>query len=272
MSKKIRVQDVGDGQIAIGGVLNEQQQAALHSRAPTAEDILNSMNELNEEIEESYGNLEEATETKTMPEVNVPKPSRKRRGGKKFDAKNRVATPKKKEKKSMNLDQELDDLNSRFESMKSETDSTVEGAEDTTTTTDTVPGGDMRTQILDLLKNTPNAPTEQNILQWKAKYGNNGVHVMALGEGDVYIFTHLKRGQWKKIQDTMAKLQEAGGNKDIEDELKEKVIQYCTLWPQLSLEFFYNSRAGVCDSLYQVILLNSYFLSPQQAMMLTTQL
>jgi hypothetical protein len=95
---------------------------------------------------------------------------------------------------------------------------------------------------------------------------------MAFGEGDVYIFTHLKRGQWKKIQELMQKAQ-AQGQIDVEDMLKEKTVIYCTLWPTpLPIEFFYNSKAGVVDSLYQVILLNSYFLSPQQAMMLTTQL
>ena len=94
---------------------------------------------------------------------------------------------------------------------------------------------------------------------------------MALSEDDIYIFTHLKRGQWQKIQEIIAKAAEVG-NADAEDKLKEKVIQHCVLWPSLTLEFFYNSKAGVIDSLYQVILLNSFFLTPQQAMLLTTQL
>ncbi len=133
-------------------------------------------------------------------------------------------------------------------------------------------GMDMRSQILELLQNAEDAPTDAQINNWKAQHGPNAVHVMALGEGDVYIFTHLKRGQWKKIQEMMTKLQETGGNPDIEDSMKEKVIQHCMLWPKLPVEFYYNSRAGVVDSIYQVILLNSYFLSPQQAMLLTTQL
>ena len=130
----------------------------------------------------------------------------------------------------------------------------------------------MREQIMELLKNTPGAPSAVQIAKWKAQYGEKGVHVMAFGEGDVYIFTHLKRGQWKKIQELMQKAQQQG-QIDVEDMLKEKTVTYCTLWPSpLPIEFFYNSKAGVVDSLYQVILLNSYFLSPQQAMMLTTQL
>ena len=105
------------------------------------------------------------------------------------------------------------------------------------------------------------------------KHGNNSIYAIGMGEGDIYVFTHLKRGQWKKIQEIMGKMQAADESFDAEDEMKKKVVQYCTLWPApLPLEFFYNSRAGVLDAIYQSFLLNSYFLSPQQTMMLTTQL
>ena len=164
------------------------------------------------------------------------------------------------QEKTMDFDQELDQLNEQIDEA-----SPVEAD-------DFAAAGDMRSQILELLKNSPDAPNEAQINKWKQQYGSNSVHLMALGEGDVYIFTHLKRGQWKKIQEMMTKIQESGGNTDMEDSLKEKVIQHCMLWPSLPVEFYYNSRAGVVDSIYQVILLNSYFLSPQQAMLLTTQL
>ena len=62
--------------------------------------------------------------------------------------------------------------------------------------------------------------------------------------------------------------------RDPEELLREKVIQMTVKWPRgiSSPEFLYNSRAGVVPTLYQTILLHSYFLSPQQAMMLTAQL
>ena len=163
----------------------------------------------------------------------------------------------------MDFDQELEAAANELDARATSADADaaeVEGA-------DTMKG-----QIMELLSNTPGAPNLATIERWKAQLGKNAVHVMAFGEGDVYIFTHLKRGQWKKIQEMMAKIQEGGASPDVEDQLKEKVISYCCLWPKLGVEFFYNSRAGVADSLYQVILLNSYFLSPQQAMLLTTQL
>jgi len=129
----------------------------------------------------------------------------------------------------------------------------------------------MRDQILQLLRDAPDAPSEAQIQAWKKQYGKNAIHVMGLGEGDVYVFTHLKRAQWKKIEELMAKVQQSG-SKNVEDELREKVVQHCVIWPKLGVEFFYNSRAGIVDDLYQVILLNSYFLTQQQAMLLTTQL
>jgi hypothetical protein len=173
-----------------------------------------------------------------------------------------AAAAKKQELKegtTMSLDDELDSLNDELDS-KDEVVAVEQQAQT------------MQEQILELLRLTPNAPDETQINLWKRKHGNNAVHVMGLGEGDVYVFTHLKRGQWKKIQELMAKAQQSN-NTDVEDALKERVLTHCVLWPSsLGTEFFYNSRAGVVDSLYQVILLNSYFLSPQQAMLLTTQL
>lgn len=253
--EKVKINSTGDGKIAVGGVLNDSQREALGTITPSADDILNNMEEYNQELEESYGSPEDVDPPK-VPKTRVPKASGKRRRSKEINKENR----KKKEKK-MDLDKELESMEAKMNSSAEEN-----------VTEDTGAPLDMKGQILELLKDSPDAPTEQQIAQWKATYGRNAVHVMALGEGDVYIFTHLKRGQWKKIQEMMSKIQESGQGKDIEDELKEKVLQHCCLWPKLSVEFFYNSRAGVADSLYQVVLLNSYFLSPQQAMLLTTQL
>ena len=58
----------------------------------------------------------------------------------------------------------------------------------------------MHSQILEILTNTPGAPGQPQIDAWKRQYGANAVHCIAFGEGDVYIFTHLKRGQWQQIQ------------------------------------------------------------------------
>ena len=237
----------------------------LQNASPTADDILNNLSSFNEEIIDLGA-------TARLPEENLPTsvrpPKRKKTKNQKVAtnqsrAEQKIAAAAKKQAEregtTMSLDDELD-------SLSSELDSRVQVAELEQQ------GQTMQEQIIELLRSTPGAPDETQIGLWKRKYGNNSVHVMGLGEGDVYVFTHLKRGQWKKIQELMAKAQQSG-SQDVEDQLKERVLTHCVLWPaQLGTEFFYNSRAGVVDSLYQVILLNSYFLSPQQAMLLTTQL
>ena len=240
----------------------------LQEASPTAEDILNNIDSFNEEIEDIGGNS-----TNKLPETgSVPtsvRPSRKKKAKAKAQTKRQSRAQQKiaaaakaqeqREGTTMSLDDELDSLGSELDSRAQ-----VAAGEQQAQT--------MQEQIIDLLNSTQGAPDETQINLWKRKYGKNGVHVMGLGEGDVYVFTHLKRGQWKKIQELMAKAQESG-SRDVEDQLKERVLTHCVLWPNsLGTEFFYNSRAGVVDSLYQVILLNSYFLSPQQAMLLTTQL
>ena len=132
---------------------------------------------------------------------------------------------------------------------------------------------EMKDQILQILKSLENAPSEEMINAWKEKYGKSGVHVMAFGEDDVYIYHHLTRGEWRKIKEIMNKLKETSDDAElIEEKLKEKVVLYCVLFPSVSEEWLENCKAGVLDSLYQMILLNSGFLTPQQAMLLTTQL
>jgi len=132
---------------------------------------------------------------------------------------------------------------------------------------------EMKDQILQILKNLENAPSEEMINAWKEKYGKSGVHVMAFGEDDVYIYHHLTRGEWRKIKEIMNKLKESSDDAElIEEKLKEKVVLYCVLFPSVNEQWLDNCKAGVLDSLYQMILLNSGFLTPQQAMLLTTQL
>ena len=259
----VSAKKVGNKQVALGGDLNIDQIKALDSISISADEVFENLDSLNEEIVDSGYDVE--SKGMKLPVSEAPKASgavkKKTRKKRNTSAMRQQIPPERKPKgASLDLDQELD-------AASQELDTREQGGEGFEGGADI-----MKDQIMELLSNTPNAPTMQTIEAWKGQLGKNAVHVMAFGEGDVYIFTHLKRGQWKKIQDLMAKAQEQGAT-DVEDSLKEKVVTYCTLWPKpLPVEFFYNSKAGVVDSLYQVILLNSYFLSPQQAMMLTTQL
>ena len=131
---------------------------------------------------------------------------------------------------------------------------------------------DLKDQILELLEGEENPPSADLIAAWKSTYGKNGIHVMAFGEGDVYVYHHLTRGEWKKIKEIMNKLRESNNPEEVEEKLKEKVVLYCIVWPSVDENWLDYCKAGILDSLYQMILLNSGFLTPQQAMLLTTQL
>ena len=55
--EKVKINSTGDGKIAVGGVLNDSQREALGTITPSADDILNNMEEYNQELEETYDNL-----------------------------------------------------------------------------------------------------------------------------------------------------------------------------------------------------------------------
>jgi hypothetical protein len=132
-----------------------------------------------------------------------------------------------------------------------------------------------RQQIMTLLDGCADAPSANQIAAWKRTHGETGVNAIAFGEGEAYVFTYLRRGVWQKIQSAIQQAVEKNAltNNDPDNELKEKVLQFCVLYPRpLNLEFFYQSRAGTIDTLFEIIMLHSYFLNTQQAMMLTTQL
>lgn len=249
------MQKTSDGKIRYGSELTDQQLAALKRTSPTGTQVLDSLDELNEEILETV----ESSGGK-LPSNSVPRVNRKLSRG----------------QPEMSLDDELDKINRELDikmekqKMQEQTD-----LEEQTNVQENEPQqtDSIKDQVVNLLKSAPNAPSDKQIQAWKVKHGQNSIYALGMGEGDVYVFTHLKRGQWKKIQEIITKMSNADNTFDGTDEMKKKVVQYCTLFPApLPIEFFYNSRAGVLDALYEAILLNSYFLSPQQTMMLTTQL
>ena len=156
--------------------------------------------------------------------------------------------------KDMSLDEELEELDKKAEEVAPEPEIGV-----------------TKNRVMEALAKLKDAPTENHIKKWKQDLGEDGVHVTVFSEKEIYVYRHLSRSQWQKVQEMISKLQTAKTNVS-EDELKEKVVTHCILWPSLTLEWKYNSRAGVLDALYQAIMLQSYFLSPQQVMSLTCEL
>ena len=128
-------------------------------------------------------------------------------------------------------------------------------------------------QVRQMLADHRGAPSAAQIAKWKQTYGEDAIQVLAMGKGDVYVFTYLRRAAFQKIQQAMSKqAQLEGMQKDPEEFMMEQVLKQCVLWPRLQVEFFYNSRSGVVPTLYSTVMLHSYHLTPQQAMVITAQL
>lgn len=122
-------------------------------------------------------------------------------------------------------------------------------------------------QVLQLFHDRKDKPTEAQILEWKDQYGQNNIQVFAGARDQVYVFTNVSGRQWDKIQSLNDKLSEASARK-----VRDAVLKSCILWPKVDDQWIGSAHAGLPDSLFTVIMLNSYFLSPQQAMALTTML
>ena len=273
---------VSDNVVMFGEPIPEKALNALKARSPTAESILSSLPPsayIPVEIEQEEPEDVEAQEEQ-IQQLNSAKDRRAKK-------KNKLKEKKqlKTEIKTLKENNEEIILNRIIEESKSETmdlEQELEALSDEATIKQPVQqqveqeiqsdNNDLKYQILDLLKNEENAPSEEVITAWKDRYGKSGIHLMAFGEGEVYIYHHLTRGEWKKLKALMAKLQQSENADEIEEKLKEKVVLHCILWPGVDDTWLDRCKAGVIDSLYQMILLNSGFLTPQQAMLLTTQL
>ena len=278
---------IDDNVVMFGEPLNEKALNALKSRSPTADSILSSLppsafipiqdmqvSQAEEEV------VEEEPVVDTAKDRRMQKRLRKKKALLQKEAEEKANQEKIKEQlveeqtilssfieekeTEMDLEKELEALSIQAKPKVVEPEPQPEPVQEQPQ--------DLKSQILELLQGEENAPTLELIDAWKEQYGRSGIHVMAFGEGEVYIYHHLTRGEWKKLKELMAKLQESENADEIEEKLKEKIVLHCILWPSVNPQWLDNCKAGVVDSLYQMILLNSGFLTPQQAMLLTTQL
>lgn len=160
----------------------------------------------------------------------------------------------------MDLDKELDSLN---EALEEETVTAPVSQEEV-----------MKEQVLALLASQEGAPDQSQIDNWKRTYGKTAIQVMAFGEENVYIYKHISRSQWKRVKGLIQSLKESENpNQEvIEERLKESVIMSSVLWPEIQQKDLEDIKAGIVDSLYEMILVHSAFLQPQQSMLLTHQL
>ena len=249
--------------------LNKYQQELLKKAAPTADQILEHMDDFNEEIAETWSGYIEAP----PKELEKPKVTRKLDLAVAELKEGKMPVEKVEEMVEADVDAQLEaELAALQKKVAARAEVAAQAAAEEEEKEELTPEERQHQAVMSLLRNMKGAPSDATIEKLKSQNGK--IHVLALGENDIYLFTYLRRGQWKKIQQLVQAAASSDVNVDAEETLKEKVVQYCVKWPKgvSSPEFLYNAHAGVMDTLYQSILLHSYFLSPQQAMMLTTQL
>lgn len=229
--------------------MNKYQEELIKKASISGADVIKHMDNLNKELDETYKEFVVEPEEEPL-----------------FKVKEELTMTSIE----LDLDKELEAARRKLEEVKA----APKPEESKEAEPELSPEDQQRAAIYDLFSRTKGAPTPAQIEGLKAKYGKNGISVLVLGEDDVYIFTYLRRSQFEKITEIVQSAAKSDLQSNPDKLLKEKVVQYCVKWPTSisSVEFLYNSRAGVIDSLYQAIMLNSYFLSPQQTVMLTTQL
>ena len=262
---------INDKYVVFGGALTDKTREAINRGCPSGSDIIRSL------PESAFIPVQEEVIVKEVkPNRTVEKRKARLQKKKEIAAKKAaimqfqeptIIEKMIQEKQNMSLDIELDSI---LEEAKPKVQEEV--VEEPEVISKESSSDTMRQQILGLLASDENAPSLEEIDAWKEKYGKNGIHVMSFGDNDNYIYHHLTRGEWKKIKEVMKKLRDSENAEELEEKLKEKVVCGCIIWPQADSDWLETSKAGVVDSLYQMILLNSGFLTPQQAMLLTTQL
>ena len=261
---------INDRYVLFGPQLDERTKEAISRGCPSGDDIIRSLPQ--------SAFIPAVEEVKVVDKVVKPRINkraerikRKKALAKKKAAIQEIAKPTIietiiEESKKMSLDNDLDSILEEAQPKAQEETPEPERV------TQADSSDNMRQQILGMLANDENAPSLEEIESWKDKYGKNGIHVMSFGDNDNYIYHHLTRGEWKKIKEVMKRLRDSENAEELEEKLKEKVVCGCVVWPEADEKWLESSKAGIIDSLYQMILLNSGFLTPQQAMLLTTQL
>lgn len=103
--------------------------------------------------------------------------------------------------------------------------------------------------------------TEEHYRAWKNRFGFLGL--FAPKEEDIYIWRQLRRPEWEKIQSRLQSIPEENQGSDM---LKKTVLRATMLFPKVDNQFFFNSPAGLIDTLFEVVMHGSYFFSPQEAL------
>lgn len=114
-----------------------------------------------------------------------------------------------------------------------------------------------------LLQNLPGAPNEKTLDVWRQEFGR--IYMMAFDTTDLYIWRPLRFAEYRSLQANKALMEN-------EMKFQEQIVVRCVLWPRLGPEELSMSRAGLISTLFNVIMQGSYFIAPEIALQLVTEL
>ena len=121
---------------------------------------------------------------------------------------------------------------------------------------------------LDILaEQFPDAPARRTIEGWKEIYG--AVYAFVPDQTTLFLLRPLRRIEHKNIAKEIRILAEGpAGREDpsiIEEQLHEKVVNLCMMYPAMTPQFLTMSPAGLMPTLFNLVMEHSKFISPDAA-------
>ena len=118
--------------------------------------------------------------------------------------------------------------------------------------------------ITNALSQFPNGPTQEMIEEWKATYGE--IFASGFSDTELFVFRPVFRQEWLVLQEQVQKNEAM-----TEPKFQTEVCDLCILW-RSSKQPWDKTKAGTVAALYEMIMQNSNFVSPQTAAMLVVRL
>lgn len=105
-----------------------------------------------------------------------------------------------------------------------------------------------------------NAPMVSTLEAWKSRHKSLYVSKISMESDKYYVFTTIKRHEFKKLQEQ--------GIFDNEEKGNEVLVEKCLLYPMPTQSWRLTSDAGIITTLGKQIAYKSGFVSPQEALSL----
>jgi hypothetical protein len=97
--------------------------------------------------------------------------------------------------------------------------------------------------------NIENGPTQEQINEWKSKFGE--VYVATFSPAEKYVYRPLRRLEYKQILQL--------GQADNKTFAEEKVAQMCIVWPDIDPTKLATLKAGTISTVVDLVMAASNF-------------